>query len=611
MMFERTTSSTQEMELPPGNVRAGRRRDLLLALLCASVTVGWLLATNPVAELPFNDDFSYSFTARELARTGHLQFNGWATAALGPQAYWGALLIRIFGFSFTLLRLGALPLAGAAAALGYALARRCGLRPGLAALSALTLALSPLCLPLAASFMTDVPGLLFALAALYAVVRAGQAQSRGSAIGWMVALVAISLVGGTVRQIVWVTALAGLPCVAWNWRKDRAAIVTAVAGWICVAVGAWATMRWVAAQPYATPEAPMSYAGRLAMHHPGLVARNALSLLFTLALLVLPAIVAALAVARNRLRMAQWVALAIVLGLILVVRHVFRIAPTAPWMGNIITRYGVMDFGGWGHGRPPVLPGRVWSALSMVTYVVIALGIIAAITWLTRSARQRGGGRVRLQLTGNAWVVATLIVFAAGYFVLLLPRCAYNQVYDRYVLPMFPAVTIPLLLLYQREASASSRGFLMGAWITMIALALFGLGITQEVQSLARARVAAANEVLATGVPRTQVMGDFEYDFWTQIETQGYVNDSRIKRPAGAYHPGLGMTPALHPKYRVVFAGAPLLPDEAPANFPTVSYLSFLPPFHRELTVRRVTRAPAAAAPAEDPRLFRDVGRWY
>src|ERR1700710_1095949 len=137
----------------------GGQRDWLAALACALAVVVCVLAAWPFAAMPFNDDFSYSFTARELARSGRLVYNGWASAALVPQWYWGALFIKLFGFSFTVERLSTLPIAAAVGFVGYALARRCGLRRNYAALSSLTLAISPLFLPLAASFMTDAYGL--------------------------------------------------------------------------------------------------------------------------------------------------------------------------------------------------------------------------------------------------------------------------------------------------------------------------------------------------------------------------------------------------------------------------------------------------------------------
>lgn len=55
--------------------------------------------------MSLNDDWSYIWSARLLAETGHIQYNGWATAMLGWQLYLGALFIKIFGFSFSIVRI--------------------------------------------------------------------------------------------------------------------------------------------------------------------------------------------------------------------------------------------------------------------------------------------------------------------------------------------------------------------------------------------------------------------------------------------------------------------------------------------------------------------------
>ncbi len=132
-------------------------------------------------------------------------------------------------------------------ALVHALARRAGLRPAFAAFAGLTLGLSPLFLPLAASYMTDVPALCFTLAALYAAVRAADDDS----VAWLAACVVIGVVGGTGRQVVWAVPLAVVPYVGWARRADRRMAVAAALGWAATAAAVAWTMAWFARQPYA------------------------------------------------------------------------------------------------------------------------------------------------------------------------------------------------------------------------------------------------------------------------------------------------------------------------------------------------------------------------
>ena len=51
------------------------------------------------------DDGPYIFVAKNLASTGHITYNGWSEAMLGWQLYLGAAFIKLFGFSFTAVRM--------------------------------------------------------------------------------------------------------------------------------------------------------------------------------------------------------------------------------------------------------------------------------------------------------------------------------------------------------------------------------------------------------------------------------------------------------------------------------------------------------------------------
>ena len=48
-------------------------------------------------------------------------------------------------------------------------------------------------------------------------------------------------------------------------------------------------------------------------------------------------------------------------------------------------------------------------------------------------------------------LLPAMMLFAAAYFTLLLPRTASDQTYDRYILPLMPCLLFPLLLKYQRR----------------------------------------------------------------------------------------------------------------------------------------------------------------
>src|SRR3954452_5796511 len=81
----------------------------LYPIICCLVTLLCVLIAYPFAATGFNDDWSYSQVALKYTETGHLRYNGWGPAMQLFQALWGAGWIRLFGFSFDLLRLVTLP----------------------------------------------------------------------------------------------------------------------------------------------------------------------------------------------------------------------------------------------------------------------------------------------------------------------------------------------------------------------------------------------------------------------------------------------------------------------------------------------------------------------
>ena len=184
-------------------------------LFCACLSIMAVLAAYPFAAMGFIDDWSYIKTADEFANTGHFVYNGWATAMLGWQIPWGALFIKLFGFSFTAPRISTLFIAFVSVFLLHRILERFGLARRSAAFGALLLGLSPIFVPLAPTFMTDISGMFVVLVCIYMCLRAYTAAGDRSAILWLIAAGLVNVAGGTVRQIAWLGALVLVPSTAW------------------------------------------------------------------------------------------------------------------------------------------------------------------------------------------------------------------------------------------------------------------------------------------------------------------------------------------------------------------------------------------------------------
>jgi 4-amino-4-deoxy-L-arabinose transferase-like glycosyltransferase len=279
-------------------------RDLRYRLLCALLVLGAMALTLPVAECGVNDDWSYTKTALDLAQTGHLIYNGWAAATLGAQAYWGALFIKLFGFSFLAVRLSTAPLAAGCAVLLYALHRRANLPPGLAIFGALTIVLSPAFILNAVTFMTDIPSLFFLLASVYGYVRVAEvldgvgdsagvpAAWRKPFLGWLALALVAGMLGGTVRQTGWIMPVfAPLFLLVRRrtfLRLPPARLPLALSSVIAFGAALW-FLAWFKEQPYAVPEEVFGGFSRVLLPKaPLFLCRLALRILLTLGVCIFP-----------------------------------------------------------------------------------------------------------------------------------------------------------------------------------------------------------------------------------------------------------------------------------------------------------------------------------
>jgi hypothetical protein len=550
-----------------------RRHDLRNAILCAAAVTVAFLIVNPFVNMPFDDDWSYSYTVRQLLATGKITYNGWSAPLIITQALWGAMFSKLFGYSFVALRFSTLPFDIGTAVFSYLLARGANLRPAAAVCISLTLCLSPVFLPLALSFMTDVPALCYTMISLYALMRAGRSDNSRGALIWLAIGFLAGIIGGMTRQTVWLAPLCVIPYLAIVRRSDRAFVAAAIFAWVLVVIDIVLCLGWFIRQPDIYLDPSLSECIRNGFDHSGIAITNVIMVVFTTVMFALPAVLPFTFDSLRRLwrERKSWrgaLTAVVVLGLSagIAAHPAFGMGP---WLHNIVTTKGVIGPLELSGNRPTVLPlfvrGIISALVLATTYLLAARSIEFAVDFRRSLVRIR-----RFFAVPDSRPV--LVIFGVIYLVFMVIRAGQDQVFDRYCLPLI--LCLGILLLRGRSLSL--------AWPLVVIYGVYAVASTQDNLALAAARRAAVDRLESHGVPRTQIAGGFEYDFYTQLEESGRINRYGMTNPTRPFNDFEGYTPALICKYRLEF---PRAVDTEPSPFGAIDYISWLPPFHRMIFI--------------------------
>lgn len=556
-------------------------------MLAAATLIPW-----PLVNMGINDDWSYILTTRTLAHTGHFGYNGWAAPILGWQALWGAMFARLFGASFNVIRLSLIPINLSVPLLYYAILRRCGLNSRHAVFGTLALVLSPVFVPLADTFMTDVTSLFAILVCVYLCQRALAAETDRSALLWLAVAAVSNILLGSVRQVVWLGILVMIPSCGWLLRRRRYAVSLTVALWLVGVVSIQLFLAWFLRHPYSVPE--KLYQGRIGHHEIHLLLRATWRSCATLLLLCLPVLAAGLVVYRRstklylpRIAAAASILLVIVLYL---ARRNFLMRLEPPWLGNIINIGGIFE-GPLLFGPLRQIPESV-RLLTLFAVIVCTAAFVEALLTYRRAEPAPVPAPNGRDLSWHSLSIL-LLPFTAAYCILLVPRAVYVVLFDRYFI-MVMAVLIIFMLRWHQERMSPRLPLL--SYITLAVLALAGVAGTHDLFAMDRARLQLANELQRAGIPRTAVNGGFEYDTVSQVQAWGYVNDFHIVNPPGSFkpqplhtgpcaYPYSYLMPAVKPEYVLAADASPCY---TPTQFPTASYHTWLPPGEHQLFIGKM-----------------------
>jgi hypothetical protein len=457
----------------------------------------------------------------------------------------------------------------------------------------LTVGTSPLFLFLAASYMTDVPGMFALVLCLYMCQRAVVAATDRTLMAWLISAALVNLASGTVRQTSWLGALVMVPSTAWLLRKHRNVLAVAVALLAFTLAGIFAFMHWAGHQPFFVPEPflidPTVYRG--AWYLLGEFAKTILCLL-----LVLFPIMAGWLINTRRLDRAAWMRIlvgtaAFTLMLALRARHGMLWNWVMPWLVPVLMTVGMSD-------PDPVLGGAATIPLhgrAAISVLVVAAGFVV-LEQVIRKLKEPKSAAPRN--TSSLQVALTLTVpFILAYLLLLVPRAATSLIQDRYLLGIIPSLIILLLLSYERWFYPQLP--VLSAVILAI-FAVYGIGSNHNLYSYLRTQELAVQTLRSAGVPRTSIVEGFGPDGWVQVDVAGYVNSSNMVMASRYYDPHVPMwdlptgcvsylpqtvEPVIHPRYFITGSQTSCL---APTVFSPLSYIAWLPPFHRQVIIQQL-----------------------
>jgi hypothetical protein len=251
--------------------------------------------------------------------------------------------------------------------------------------------------------------------------------------------------------------------------------------------------------------------------------------------------------------------------------------PDLPFVGNYVTRSGVLGLDVLTGARPDVLPRAVYELLvwgAAASAVVILLAAVPVVVGFRRAGMPWStlvGTRDPVVAVCGWCFVGFALVFT-GIGLAHLPKG------DRYILPVLPLVAIALLRAAARDepvgrARSAVTGATVGAAITLAGLFVVGLVFAAESAAFDATRWEVAERaVQATGLSPTQVDGGFEWVAWhrrTGPPVSEFLADSERRTVMRAYRAPFCVVVAVDPhvpRDRIVAQGVARAPTRSDAR---------------------------------------------
>jgi len=493
--------------------------DLLALMLILLVYLSLALVVSPFHEFPLNDDVMYAEAVQTFVETGQLKLSPWVAPTLVFQVVYGAAVSKLFGFSFTTLRLSTLMLSLVGTSSFYLFLRMLSIGRVLSLCGALTLALNPVYLNMSYTFMTDVPFTAFLLLSLLCYTQGFTCNSHAGVLAGSAFATASVLIRQT-GILLPIAASASMLCGGFGARKSRGwyLIILLLSGLPIVAFTVYAAWFRLMHGPTRALSAffdpsilvnPSSLAG-MVLNHGFITLEYAGLFIAPLLPLWLSVRKSELSRAFNPRSLLFWTGL-VTLGVFVVYLVGGKIMP---YTGNILHEAGVgtltLKDAVFDH-RPPLLrlPMSFWW---LVTILASLSAVVIGSVMSSQGMQLMGDWREKNQRPGVPdprilWMLwfATLGFLGVG----LLTR----QLFDRYLIPLL-VLLIPSLLLTARPVRWKSW-MMAGTLVLLLSYGTFGVLGTRDYLAWNEARWTGIYYLVSvTGVNPSKIDGGYEANYW-------------------------------------------------------------------------------------------------
>lgn len=447
---------------------------------------------SPQGEFPLNDDWVHTDTILHWAKTNEFRLMPFAGPTFYIPILYGTAITKIFGFSFTLLRVSTLILAIILLFTFYFLLNRLSNKPTLAFIGTLLLWSNPIFYNLSFTFMTDIPALFFLVISIY-FYYSGFEKENNKYLFWGTIF---GLFSAFTRQTGILIIIAALLYILFYLRNFKfkqlllsfglpLAIAGAIYTWLNIygflpqntgshsIEGVWRLLGHIKWWLFYIPiylgifTLPLTL-GWFFKHHSHWFKKNFLIILFTIS------------------------------GLTILIRQIWHLQ--FPYIGNIISYYGLGPMKSVLSGQlAPQMPSSSWGIITLLAAIGAAL-IFYLLTTQKRHNREPVG-----------------FVYLFGFFY-SIPLLIFES-FDRYLLPLFLILIIALL---QNIKHVKFSYF--SSLILIAIFAYFSITQTKFYLNWNQTRWELATQATELTEDKTVIDGGYEWDgwnnYWSTLENE-------------------------------------------------------------------------------------------